>query len=75
MSAGFERVGERGRAIEDHAQAVVVFAEVGILHHLAQIFAGTKPPTRMPKRMIRKYEERLRQHGDAPHALVARAMR
>ena len=41
------------RAIEDHAQSIVVFAEVGIFHHLLHIGFRHEAADAIPKRITR----------------------
>ncbi len=58
-------VGEIGRAVDDHAQPVVIFAEIGILDHLLQIGRRHETADANAGPHDQKIEQRLGQHPRA----------
>src|ERR1700734_1993329 len=62
-----ERIGELGRAIENHAQPVVVFAEIGIFHDLLQIGFWYEAADADAGPHNQEIKERLPEPRDPPH--------
>ena len=63
------------RAIEDHAQSVVIFAEVGILHHLLHIGLRHEAADADAEAHDEIGKQRMREHDGAPLEQRAAALR